>query len=86
MKSIKGMVLAAALAFIPVMAQAQAVLIERTISHGAALEMAIAAQAACRKEGYKVMVTVLNRAGRTSVVLHDDGANPHTIESSLRKA
>jgi hypothetical protein len=26
--------------------------------------------------------TVLNRAGRTAVVLHDDGANPHTIENS----
>ncbi len=86
MNSMKGMVLAAALALIPVMAQAQAVISERTISHGAALEMAIAAQAACRKEGYKVTITVLNRAGRTAVVLHDDGANPHTLENSLRKA
>jgi uncharacterized protein GlcG (DUF336 family) len=31
-------------------------------------------------------VTVLDRSGQTKVVLHDDGANPHTIENSLRKA
>ncbi len=31
-------------------------------------------------------VTVLDRTARTRVVLHDDGANPHTIENSLRKA
>ena len=32
------------------------------------------------------MVTVLNRHARTSVVLSDDGINPHTIENSMRKA
>lgn len=65
---------------------AQAVVTERTISHNAALEMATAALEACRKEGYRVTITVLNRAGRTKIVLHDDGANPHTLENSLRKA
>ncbi len=59
---------------------------ERTLSYGAALEMAAAALEACRKEGYKVTITVLNRAGRSKVVLHDDGANPHTLENSMRKA
>jgi len=33
-----------------------------------------------------VTVTVLNRHARTAVVLSDDGAGPHTIENSLRKA
>ncbi len=59
---------------------------ERSLSHNAAHEAASAALEQCRKDGYRVMVTVLNRAGRTAVVLHDDGANPHTIENSLRKA
>ena len=40
----------------------------------------------CRKNGFKVTVTVLDRLGRTKVVLHDDDANPHTAENSLRKA
>lgn len=86
MKSSKWLVLAATLAIVPSTAGAQAVVSERTLSHNAALEMATAALEACRKEGYKVTITVLNRAGRTKVVLHDDGANPHTLENSLRKA
>lgn len=86
MRSSKWMVLTAVVAIFPCTAGAQAVVSERTLSYGAALEMATAALEACRKEGYKVTITVLNRAGRTKVVLHDDGANPHTIENSLRKA
>ena len=86
MKNTLWMALAATLALVPCAASAQAVVSERTLSYGAALEMATAALEACRKEGYKVTITVLNRAGRTKVVLHDDGANPHTIENSLRKA
>ncbi len=86
MKNIKWLVLAATLALTPAMVSAQAVLSERTLSYGAALEMANAAMESCRKGGYRVTITVLNRAGRTKVVLHDDGAGPHTLENSLRKA
>ncbi len=86
MKGMKWLMLAATLALLPSMAGAQTVISERTISQNAALEMASAALAACRKEGYKVTITVLNRAARTVVVLHDDGAGPHTFENSLRKA
>ena len=86
MKNGKWMWLAAALAAVPCTAGAQAVVSERTLSLNAAMEMATVALEACRKEGYKVTVTVLNRAARTMVVLHDNGANPHTIENSLRKA
>ncbi len=50
------------------------------------MELATTALESCRKGGYKATITVLNRAGRTAVVLHDTGANPHTIENSLRKA
>jgi len=67
-----------------------ALVTERTLSFSAAHEAAMGALEQCRKDGYKdgykVTVTVVNRAGRTAVVLHDDGANPHTIENSLRKA
>src|SRR6266567_6472798 len=92
MTSSKWLVLAATLALVPPVAQAQtaatppALVTERTLSFSAAHEVAMGALEQCRKDGYKVTVTVLNRAGRTAVVLHDDGANPHTIENSLRKA
>ena len=79
-------VLAALVVGVPCVAGAQTVVTERTISLNAAQEAATAALEQCRKDGHRVTVTVLNRAGRTAVVLHDDGANPHTIENSLRKA
>jgi len=86
------LILAATLAIAPCVAKAQTaaspptLVTERTLSFHAAHEAAVGALEQCRKDGYKVTVTVLNRAGRTTVVLHDDGANPHTIENSLRKA
>lgn len=63
-----------------------AVLTVRTLSLNAAQQVANGALERCRKDGYQVTVTVLDRLGRTRVVLHDDGANPHTVENSLRKA
>jgi uncharacterized protein GlcG (DUF336 family) len=86
MRIMNRLMLLAMLVLAPSLATAQAVVTERTLSYNAALEMATAALESCRKGGYRVTVTVLNRAGRTKVVIHDDGANPHTIENSLRKA
>jgi uncharacterized protein GlcG (DUF336 family) len=86
MTSNKWMVLAAVLASVPCAANAQAVLTQRTISYSAALEAATVSLEACRKNGYKVTVTVLDSGGGTKVILHDDGARPHTIENSMRKA
>jgi uncharacterized protein GlcG (DUF336 family) len=82
----KWLVLAATLALVPYAAHTQTLLTERTLSLNAAHEAAMAALEQGRKDGYNVTVTVLNRAGRTAVVLHGDGANPHTIENSPRKA
>ena len=88
----KWLILAATLALVPYAAYAQpaasppTLVSERTLSFNAAHEAGMAALEQCRQNGYKVTVTVLNRAGRTAAVLHDDGANPHTIENSLRKA
>lgn len=67
-------------------AHAQAVVSERSISMSAAQDAAAAAVEQCRKDGFRVTVTVVNRAGHTKVVLRDDGANPHTVENSFRKA
>ena len=82
----KWMLLAAIAALAPCTAGAQAVLTLHTISMEAAREAASVAVDQCRKNGFKVTVTVVDNRGGVKVVLHDDGANPHTIENSLRKA
>ena len=59
---------------------------ERNISADAAMEMAHAALAACRHHGSVVTITILDRADRVVVSVRDDGASPHSVEHSLRKA
>src|SRR5437868_4265950 len=71
---------------VPCFAQSPGVVVERTLSLDAAQEAARAALDSCRKSGFKTTVTVVNRNGRTKAVLHDDGAGPHTIENSFKKA
>jgi uncharacterized protein GlcG (DUF336 family) len=85
MNSKGWMACAACIALAPAAALAQAVITERNISLNAAYEAASGAMEQCRKDGFRVTVTVLDRSGTTKVVLHDDGASPHTIENSLRK-
>ena len=75
-----------ALAVVPCAESAQTLVNERTLSVDAALEIATAALANCRPHGVPVTITVLDHAGRTKVVLRDDGANLHSTEHSLRKA
>jgi len=67
-------------------AGAQVVITQPNLSFDGARDMALTTMDACRKQGFRVTVTVLDRTGRTRVMLHDDNANPHTIENSLRKA
>ncbi|HIV70318.1 MAG TPA: heme-binding protein [Candidatus Aquabacterium excrementipullorum] len=67
-------------------ASGSGLVVERTLSADAALELATVALHQCRSAGYKVTITVLNRHARPVVVLSDDGVNPHTIENSERKA
>ena len=62
MKAAWSMSLAAALALMPLLVQAQAVISERSIYPlNAALEAATASLQRCRADGYQVSVTVLNR-------------------------
>ena len=81
----KTILLVSALFIGPCISQAQ-IISERTLSVDAALEIARAALVECRKHGTPVTITVLDNAGRTKVVLRDDGANLHSSEHSLRKA
>ena len=45
-----------------------------------------AAMEACKKDGYRVSVTVVDRAGILRTMGRADGAGPHTVESSRKKA
>ena len=67
-------------------ALAQAVLTERQISFDAARAMATAALETCRKNGYRVSVTVVDNAGDVRAAYRDDGTPPHTYDASYRKA
>ncbi|MBK6617090.1 MAG: heme-binding protein [Nitrosomonas sp.] len=40
----------------------------------------------CQKNGYRVSVSVVDRAGVLRAMGRDDGAGPHTVDSSRRKA
>ncbi len=86
MKAIKFVVAAVACGLFTLSASSQGLIVERSLSLASSLEVATAALEFCKKDGYKVTITVLNGAGRTAVILNDDGAPPHTIEHSLRKA
>lgn len=66
--------------------RAQDVASEKQISLALAQETAAAAIERCRKDGYRVAVTVVDRAGQVKATLRDDGAGPHTADTSRRKA
>lgn len=58
----------------------------------AVLPMTLAGQAvqasldACKKDGYRVSVSVVDRAGVLRAMVRGDGAGPHTVDSSRKKA
>lgn len=68
------------------LAIAQGTLTEKNISVSMASDAALAAIEQCRKDGYRVAVAVLDRAGNVKALLRDDGAGPHTTDSARRKA
>ena len=67
-------------------AGAQGVLTQKNVSMAMAQTIANAALEQCMSMGYKVSVTVVDRAGIAIVMLRGDGAGLHTPEGSDRKA
>jgi uncharacterized protein GlcG (DUF336 family) len=67
-------------------AGAQGVVSEKNITLALAQTIANAALEQCQSMGYKVAVTVVDRAGQALVMLRGDGAGLHTPEGSDRKA
>jgi uncharacterized protein GlcG (DUF336 family) len=70
---------------VPFTSQGQ-VLTERNISLQLALNIANAAMAACKTDGYDVTAAVVDRAGDLKVLLRADTANPHNADLARRKA
>src|SRR3984893_10189185 len=67
-------------------AGAQGLVSEKNIPLAMAQTIANAALAQCDSMGFKVSVTVVDRAGLPIVMLRGDGAGLHTPEGSDRKA
>ena len=65
---------------------AQGIVLQKNITLALAQTIANAAIAQCQSMGYKVSVTIVDRAGLPIVMLRDDGAGLHTPEGSDRKA
>ena len=66
-------------------AQAQ-LLSEKSLSAAMSMTIAQTALDTCKASGYRVSVTVVGRAGEILLQIRGDGASPHTMENSFRKA
>jgi uncharacterized protein GlcG (DUF336 family) len=58
----------------------------KDLSAAMALTIAQTALTSCTASGYHVSITVLGRAAEVLVQVRGDGASPHTVENSFRKA
>jgi len=82
-RTFAGLALATALS---ITVAAQGLVTQKNISLAMAQTIAQAALAQCEIMGFKVSVTVVDRAGLPIVMLRGDGAGLHTPEGSERKA
>jgi uncharacterized protein GlcG (DUF336 family) len=65
---------------------AQAPQVEKNVSTGMALAIIQGALEQCTKDGYKVSITIVDKAGNVAASIRGDGTNPHTLEFSRLKA
>ena len=79
------LVMTAVMSLAPMTANGQ-ILTERNISLQLALQIANAAMAQCKADGYDVTAAVVDRAGDLKVLLRADTANPHNADLARRKA
>jgi uncharacterized protein GlcG (DUF336 family) len=59
---------------------------QKNLSAAMALAIAQTALDTCTKQGYRVSVHVVGRTGEVLAAVRGDGASPHTMENSQRKA
>src|SRR4030088_2355814 len=67
-------------------ALAQAPQVEKNVSMAMALAIMQGTIEQCTKDGYKVSVTVVDKAGNVAASIRGDGTNPHTMEFARLKA
>ena len=80
------MVFISLLTLSPVNADTKTYVTTRTLAFETANQLAIAAAQACRKQGYQVAVSVVDRNGNILALLRDPLAGAHTLEVSRQKA
>jgi uncharacterized protein GlcG (DUF336 family) len=78
--------LAASCSLLAAPAGAEEVLLQKNISLALARDAADEALRFCTQQGWKVSVAIVDRAGQLKLQLRGDGAGPHTLDSSRRKA
>ena len=80
----------AALASLSVLATspalAQAPQVEKNVSMAMALAIIQGTLEQCTKDGYKVSVVIVDKAGNVAASVRGDGTNPHTMEFGRLKA
>ena len=80
----------AALASLSVLATApalaQAPQVEKNVSMAMALAIIQGTIEQCTKDGYKVSVVIVDKAGNVAASVRGDGTNPHTMEFGRLKA
>jgi uncharacterized protein GlcG (DUF336 family) len=81
-----GAVLASGLTFTVSSPASAQLLARKDLSLAMALTMASTAAETCKAQGHRVSVHVVGRNGEVLVSLRGDGASPHTMENSFRKA
>jgi len=80
------MILVPILICITAMAVAEELPREATLPLSLATKAAAVAVEKCKQDGYRVSASVVDRAGVLKVLMREDGAGPHTTDSSSKKA
>jgi uncharacterized protein GlcG (DUF336 family) len=85
-KSISGMVMICLGGLLTAGVSAAELPRETVLPLSLATKAATAAVEQCTKDGYRVSAAVVDRAGIVRALLREDGAGPHTVDSSRKKA
>jgi len=86
MRLVRLAILASASMLVVGPAGAQAPLVEKNVSMAMSLAIIQGTLEQCAKDGYKVSVTIVDKAGNVAASVRGDGTNPHTMEFSRLKA
>jgi uncharacterized protein GlcG (DUF336 family) len=86
LKLIMGLSMVCVLGIFPAGGSAADLLREAVLPLSMATKAVSAAVKQCTKDGYQVSAAVVDRAGVVRALLREDGAGPHTVASSRKKA